>query len=135
MKFSLALSAVLVATASAFAPTPFGVNTRSMQLNAEKDPAIYGKFDECVWGLEQKKEVYAEWDPNAPRSPWNFNPFETWEGNSPDPSGWYPGEIRYKDPSRPDMNFALMTEERNFLEDLAKNVKEGNVPGAPGCRN
>ena len=33
------------------------------------------------------------------------------------------------------MNFAVMTEERTFLEDLAKNVKPGNVPGAPGCRN
>merc|ERR1719506_547651 len=127
MKFSLALSAILVASASAFAPvsSPFGV----------RSSAINGKFDDAVWGLEQKKEVYAEWDPSTPRSPWNFNPFETWEGNSPDPSGWFPGEIRYKDPSRPDMNFALMTEERNFLEDLAKNVKEGNVPGAPGCRN
>ena len=64
----------------------------------------------------------------------NFNPFETFEGNSPDASGKYPGEGRYKDPVRPDVSFALMQEERKILDDIAANPKPGNVPGAPGCR-
>lgn len=33
-------------------------------------------------------------DPNAPRSTRNFNPFETFKGNSPDASGIYPGEVK-----------------------------------------
>lgn len=40
--------------------------------------------------------MYNAWDPSAPRSPSNFNPFETWEGNSPDASGFYPGEVRFR---------------------------------------
>lgn len=42
-----------------------------------------------------KKDVYNSWNPSAPRSPLNFNPFETFEGNSPDASGYYPGEVCY----------------------------------------
>jgi hypothetical protein len=42
-----------------------------------------------------KKAVYAAWDPSKPRSALNFNPFETFEGNSPDCSGYYPGEVRW----------------------------------------
>lgn len=76
----------------------------------------------------------AAWDPNSPRTAMNFNPFETFEGNSPDASGKYPGEGRYKDPVRPDVSFALMQEERKILDDIAANPKPGNVPGAPGCR-
>lgn len=39
--------------------------------------------------------MYATWNPAAPRSALNFNPFETFEGNSPDCSGYYPGEVRW----------------------------------------
>jgi hypothetical protein len=48
-----------------------------------------------------KKAVYAEWNPAAPRSALNFNPFETFEGNSPDCSGYYPGEVRHRSLRRP----------------------------------
>jgi hypothetical protein len=48
-----------------------------------------------------KKAVYAEWNPAAPRSALNFNPFETFEGNSPDCSGYYPGEVRQRSLLRP----------------------------------
>ena len=95
----------------------------------------YGKYDGQLWDNAAKKDVYAMWDPNQPRSPNNFNPFETWEGNSPDCSGFFPGEIRYKDPSRPDMNFQTMMDERKEAEERAANPKPGDVPGAPGCRN
>jgi hypothetical protein len=40
-----------------------------------------------------KKDVYNKWDPSAARSTRNFNPFETFKGNSPDASGIYPGEV------------------------------------------
>jgi len=79
--------------------------------------------------------VYTKWDPNSPRSTKNFNPFETFEGNSPDASGIYPGETRYKDPIRPDTNFQQMMIEREEAEEREKNLKPGNVPGCPGCKN
>lgn len=65
----------------------------------------------------------------------NFNPFETWEGNSPDASGFYPGEGFYKDPIRGDVNFQQMMDERAEAEERAANPKAGDQPGAPGCRN
>ena len=96
---------------------------------------LYGKYDEQLWDGDAKKDVYAAWDPNSPRSPLNFNPFETWDGNSPDASGFYPGEGRYKDPARPDVNFQIMMEERAEAEERAANPKPGDIPGCPGCRN
>lgn len=133
MKFFTVLA--LATTANAFmVPTSFA--TRGMKLFANApDYTDFGEFDEKIWGLEQKKVVFEKWDPATPRAAQNFNPFETFGGNSPDASGRYPGEPRFKDPQRPDMNFAAMTEERNFLENLAANPKAGDAPGAPGCRN
>ena len=95
----------------------------------------YGKYDDCLYDSNAKKEIYAAWDPNAPRSPANFNPFETWDGNSPDASGFYPGEIRYKDPQRGDISFAIMMEERAEADERAANPKPGDAPGCAGCRN
>jgi len=95
----------------------------------------YGKYDDKLWDNEAKKEIYNEWDPNQPRSATNFNPFETWEGNSPDASGFYPGEGRYKDPQRGDVSFQIMMDERAEAEQRAANPKPGDVPGCPGCRN
>ena len=94
----------------------------------------YGKYDGQVWDVTAKMDVYNAWDPNSPRSPQNFNPFETYEGNSPDPSGFFPGEGRYKDPVRPDVSYAQMQEERKILDEVAANPKPGNVKGCPGCR-
>ena len=95
----------------------------------------YGKYDGQEWNMDAKMDVYNAWDPTQPRTTSNFNPFETYEGNSPDCSGFYPGEGRYKDPSRPAVNFASMMEERKTLDDIAANPKAGAVPGAPGMRN
>ena len=95
----------------------------------------YGAYDGKLWDNEAKKIIYAQWDPNSPRSPANFNPFETWDGNSPDASGFYPGEGRYKDPMRGDVSFQTMMAERAEAEERAANPKPGTVPGCPGCRN
>jgi hypothetical protein len=95
----------------------------------------YGKYDDQLWDGDAKNEIYAAWDPASPRSPTNFNPYETWDGNSPDASGFYPGEGRYKDPARPNVNFQIMMEEREESEQRAANPKPGDVPGCPGCRN
>ena len=84
---------------------------------------------------EAKKDVYNSWDPNAPRSGANFNPFETWDGNSPDASGIYPGESRYKDPARGDISFAIMMEQRAEADERAANPKAGDKLGCPGCKN
>ena len=84
---------------------------------------------------DAKKVMYAKWDPNSPRTVNNFNPFETWDGNSPDCSGFYPGEGRYKDPLRGDVSFQIMMAERAEAEERAANPKAGDKPGCPGCRN
>jgi hypothetical protein len=121
------LLAALVASASAFAPqqAAFGVKT-----------ALYsgGAYEGKLWDMSAKLEIYGIWDPTAPRSPTNFSPFETWDGNSPDASGYYPGEGRYKDPQRPDVSYASMQEERKILDEIAANPKAGQVAGAPGMR-
>lgn len=119
----------LVASASAFAPAPLGART-SLKLYQS-----YGKYDDALWDNEARKEVYAAWDPSQPRSPMNFNPFETFDGNTPDASGFYPGENFYKDPTRGDVNFQSMMVEREEAEQRAANPKPGDAPGAPGCRN
>jgi len=120
----------LAASAAAFVPQRPAFSGSKTRLFLD-----YGKYDEQVWDMTAKQDVYSSWDPSAPRSPLNFNPFETFEGNSPDCSGFYPGEGRYKDPARPDVNFALMQEERKILDDIAANPKPGSTPGCPGCRN
>lgn len=76
----------LVASASAFVPSQ---NARlTTKLNFE-----YGEYDEKLWDQVAKKDVYNKWDPSSPRSGKNFNPFETFKGNSPDASGVFPGEV------------------------------------------
>jgi len=118
----------VVASASAFAPAgSFGVRS-STKLFFE-----YGKYNDQMWDSDAKKDVYGSWDPTAARSTTNFNPYETFGGNSPDCSGIYPGESRYKDPSRPDVSFAIMMEERAYMEALEQ--KAGDAPGAAGCKN
>jgi len=80
------LSVALVASASAFVPAQ---NARMpTKLNFE-----YGEYDDKMYNQDSKKDVYNKWDPSAPRSTRNFNPFETFKGNSPDASGIYPGEV------------------------------------------
>jgi hypothetical protein len=129
LQYKLAAVLALVASASGFAPAPFGARA------ATRIFGDFGKYDDKLWDNEAKKDVYNSWNPNAPRSAMNFNPFETFGGNSPDASGKYPGEQFYKDPLRGDINFAQMMAERAEAEERAANPKPGDVPGAPGRRN
>lgn len=81
------IALAFVASASAFVPAH---NARMpTRLNFE-----YGEYDEKLWDQNSKKDVYNKWNPSAPRSTRNFNPFETYKGNSCDASGIYPGEVR-----------------------------------------
>ncbi|EED90114.1 predicted protein [Thalassiosira pseudonana CCMP1335] len=117
----------LVASASAFVPSQ---NARlTTKLNFE-----YGEYDEKLWDQVAKKDVYNKWDPSSPRSGKNFNPFETFKGNSPDASGVFPGENRYKDPTRGDASFAIMLAEKADAEERAANPKAGDAPGCAGCK-
>ena len=120
--------ATLVASAAAFAP--MSAPSTSTALNLQ-----YGEFDGQMWDNDTKKTIYDKYDPNAARSVFNFNPFETFEGNSPDASGYYPGETGYKDPARGDVNFASMMVERAEIEERLANPKAGYTPGCPGCKN
>eukprot|EP00527_Entomoneis_sp_CCMP2396_P008724 CAMPEP_0198140488 /NCGR_PEP_ID=MMETSP1443-20131203/3631_1 /TAXON_ID=186043 /ORGANISM="Entomoneis sp., Strain CCMP2396" /LENGTH=126 /DNA_ID=CAMNT_0043802921 /DNA_START=63 /DNA_END=443 /DNA_ORIENTATION=- len=122
------IACALIASASAFAPTQPAFARVATSINS-----FEGKFEGQVWDVESKQDVYASWDPNAARSPLNFNPFETFEGNSPNPSGFFPGEGRYKDPMRPDVSYAQMQVERAILDDVAANPKAS--PGCAGCKN
>mmetsp|Transcript_17424 Transcript_17424/g.28156 ORF Transcript_17424/g.28156 Transcript_17424/m.28156 type:complete len:130 (+) Transcript_17424:132-521(+) len=128
MKVAAALA--LVASASAFVPATNMV--ASTRLNAEM---VWGEYDDKMWDNDAKKEVYAKWDPTAPRTGLNFNPFETFGGNSPDASGIYPGENRYKDPKRGDVSYAIMLIEKAEIEERIANPKAGEEPGCPGCKN
>mmetsp|Transcript_17426 Transcript_17426/g.28160 ORF Transcript_17426/g.28160 Transcript_17426/m.28160 type:complete len:129 (+) Transcript_17426:454-840(+) len=123
-------SLALVASASAFVPATNMV--ASTRLNAEM---VWGEYDDKMWDNDAKKEVYAKWDPTAPRTALNFNPFETFGGNSPDASGIYPGENRYKDPKRGDVSYAIMLIEKAEIEERIANPKPGEEPGCPGCKN
>ena len=96
----------------------------------------YGKYDDQMWDMAAKKDVWGAWDPSSPRSEMNFNPFErNPDGNPCDCSGYYPGEARYKDPQRPDTDFAAMMAEKEVMAEIEANKKEGDVVGAPGCYN
>ena len=117
-KYSAAVLA-LATGASAFAPALNGARF-STHLNFE-----YGKYDDQLWDHTAKKDVYSTWDPNSPRSTTNFNPFETFDGNSPDASGIYPGENRYKDPIRGDVNFQQMMDEKADIEAMKASPKAG----------
>ena len=83
----LTVLAAVAASATAFAPAMTNVRM-PMSLNFE-----FGEYDDKMWDNDAKKDVYDKWDPNSPRSTRNFNPFETFKGNSPDASGIYPGEV------------------------------------------
>lgn len=112
----------MVASASAFAPISYQSRNSVAMFSTSM-----GEFDGKLWDNTAKKSIYAKWNPSQPRSPLNFNPFETWEGNSPDASGFYPGEGRYKDPLRGDVSFAIMMAERAESEERAavrKNVEK-----------
>jgi hypothetical protein len=128
MQFKSITLLALVASASAFAPATFGVRS-SMKLFRD-----YGKYDDGMWDNAAKVEIYGMWNPAAARSVNNFNPFETWEGNSPDASGIYPGETGYKDPQRGDISFAIMMEQRAEADAREANPKAGSAPGCAGCR-
>ena len=122
------LAVAFVASASAFVPAQ---NARvPTRLNFE-----YGEYDDKLWDQDAKKDVYNKWDPSSPRSTRNFNPFETYKGNSCDASGIYPGEPRYKDPMRGDVNFAIMMAEKADADERAANPKAGEAPGCAGCKN
>lgn len=125
---SLAVIA-LAASANAFAPSTFGVRTSTAVFFE------YGEFDDKMWDNDAKKAVYEKWDPSSPRSSTNFNPFETFGGNSPDASGVYPGESFYKDPMRGDVSFAIMMAEKAEIEERTANPKAGDAPGCAGCKN
>ena len=93
-----------------------------------------GKYDGQLWDMDAKVDVWNAWDPNSPRGEFNFNPFErNRDGNACDTGGYFPGETKYKDPMRPDMNFQKMMEEKETMAKIEANKKPGDVPGAPGC--
>mmetsp|Transcript_40105 Transcript_40105/g.87559 ORF Transcript_40105/g.87559 Transcript_40105/m.87559 type:complete len:128 (-) Transcript_40105:30-413(-) len=122
------IAVALVASASAFVPAQ---NARMpTKLNFE-----YGEYDDKLWDHDAKKEVYTKWDPASPRGSRNFNPFETFKGNSPDASGIYPGEARYKDPKRGDVSYAIMMIEKADIDDMTANPKAGSEPGCAGCKS
>ena len=127
MKFIVTLAAL--ASASAFAPQPFGARTATAVFNN------FGEYDNKMWDNDAKKDIYGKWAPATARSPMNFNPFETFEGNSPDCSGRYPGEPFYKDPARGDVSYQIMMDERKEAEARVAAPKAGDTPGCPGCRN
>lgn len=87
-----------------------------------------------VYDFDKMKEIFLRWDPNSPRTYTNFNPFErNGDGAKADFNGCFPGESRgYKSPIRPDVNWAIMEEEKKKMEELSKHPNWG-LTGCPGC--
>merc|ERR1719458_1624703 len=99
-------------------------------------PAARAPASVVVFGCPEKKDLWENWDPNSPRSETNFNPFErNADGNACDCSGYFPGEGKYSDPARPDVDFAAMMAEKTAMAEIEANPKAGDVPGAPGRLN
>merc|ERR1719426_346953 len=118
------VAALMCSSAVAFAP----------QSAPKASVVVYadGKYDGKLWDMDAKKDVWGEWDPSSPRSETNFNPFErNPDGNGCDCSGYFPGEGKYKDPERPDMNFAKMMEEKEIMEKINADPKN-QLTGKPG---
>ena len=92
-----------------------------------------GEWD-GIWGFDRQKEIFLQWNPDAPRTYTNFNPFErNLDGAKADENGCFPGESRgYKSPNRPDVSWAIMQEEKLKLEELSKHPNWG-LKGKPGC--
>ena len=120
----------LVASASAFAPPAPLAARVSTGLSAAQE---MGEFDDKMWDMDAKDVVYAKWDPATARSMQNFNPYETFKGNACDASGVYPGEAFYKDPQRPEASYTIMQIEATRTKERV--AKDGDTPGAPGCKN
>ena len=92
-------------------------------------------FDD-IWGLDAKKAVFDAWDPEKPRGYDNFNPFErNDEGAMCDTNGCFPGQSKgYKSPTRPDVSYAKMQEEKQTVDDIMASPK-GSSSGKPGNWN
>lgn len=93
---------------------------------------VESKFD-GIWSHEAKMECYAQWDPEAPRSYDNFNPFErNDEAQQCDVNGCFPGQGKgYQVPNRPDINWARQQELNAIMEELKKEPKFQST-GKPG---
>ena len=86
-----------------------------------------------IWGFDAKKACFDAWDPEKPRDYDNFNPFErNDEGAMCDFNGCFPGQSRgYKSPTRPDVSFAKMQEEKAMVDQVIASPK-GQSTGKPG---
>ena len=75
-QFSAIVLALCAAGATAFMPASQPRFVAKLYANQ------YGKYDEKLWNIAAKKDIFDAWDPEAPRSELNFNPFErvSWEG-------------------------------------------------------
>ena len=62
----------------------------------------------------------------------NYNPFFTKLGNGPDCSGRFPGEPRYKDPSRESPSYASSIIEREYIENMENNPGPKEATNAKG---
>ena len=123
------IAALALGSAAAFAPAA----------RAPASVVVFGgagKYEGQIFGFPEKKDLWENWDPNSPRSETNFNPFErNTDGNACDASGYFPGEGKYSDPQRPDVDFAAMMAEKTAMAEIEANPKPGDVPGAPGRLN
>jgi len=111
----------------AYAPTPAAAPAAAAPSGAwdgEKD----------IYDFEKQKEIFLRWDPNAPRTYTNFNPFErNLDGGLADYNGCFPGESHgYKSPNRPNVGWDSMQEEYKKMEELKKHPNFG-LKGCPGC--
>eukprot|EP00611_Tribonema_gayanum_P025841 TRINITY_DN599_c0_g2_i2.p2 TRINITY_DN599_c0_g2~~TRINITY_DN599_c0_g2_i2.p2 ORF type:complete len:144 (-),score=39.42 TRINITY_DN599_c0_g2_i2:222-653(-) len=117
MKFAVVALLALVAAASAFVAPSAPLAQRSCsRLFAE------GKYDGKLWDEAAKQDVLSTYDASKPWGETNFDPYKRdGNGNACDPSGYYPGEGKYKDPIRPSVSFAEYQKQREEAAKAAGN--------------
>ena len=115
------------------APAPAPAAAAPAPAAAAPASAPAGEWD-GIWGFERQKELFLAWNPDAPRTYTNFNPFErNLDGAKCDANGCFPGESRgYQPPNRPNVDYKSMQEEKVKLEELSKHPNWG-LKGKPGC--
>merc|ERR1719502_2655051 len=110
----LSIAAATLGLQNGLAPTGTQLRASKVQMS---------RFTGQIWDMDAKQAILEEWDPEAPRTYDNCNPFDT--------NGKFPGETAYKDPQRPDTNFAQMQKDRELMEEIKKDPKM-SITGKPG---
>ena len=139
---AIGLAGTALAKLSAPAPAPLAtlavVGQEARFQSRARTPLMSGAWPSGdaynhIWGIEWKTACFEAWNPEAPRTYTNFNPFErNDESAMADTNGCFPGQSRgYTSPNRPDQSWDIMQAERAKM-DVLKATPKYQLKGKPG---